>query len=153
MKVKKSELKTCKCAYLYADGHMVLKHEKNDPDAGTISWVTIYEHTGVKSYFSDGRLIVDAGALPFLLHASAVECKAATIKGGSDNTRRENIAVGSVTLRNGLEYSGLTISTFPGLISCDFTYQPETPETFEEIKEAYSWCGYNVKTVYHENTD
>ena len=33
MKIKKSELKTCDCAYLYNDGHFVMVHEKRDREA------------------------------------------------------------------------------------------------------------------------
>ena len=58
LKVKKNEMKTCRCAYLYEDGHLVLCHEKQDKDAGKVEWVTMYEDVGISCQFK-GRLIID----------------------------------------------------------------------------------------------
>ena len=67
MKLKRKEIKSCRVAYLYHDGHMVLVHEKSDRDAGKVEWVTIYENVGIKTYFDNpGRLIIDPAVLPFL---------------------------------------------------------------------------------------
>ena len=115
MKLKKSELKTCRVAYLYHDGHMVLCHEKSDKDAGKVEWVTIYENVGIKTYFDKpGRLIIDTAVLPFLQHASVVRVSTASVEKGSDNTKKLGLAVETIELRNGVSDRPLFISNFPG---------------------------------------
>jgi hypothetical protein len=149
MKVKASELKTATVAYLYEDGHLNLVHEKNDEDAGRVRWVTIYQDVGIKPYFK-GRLIIDKGALPFALHATRIEASEPDVKHGSENTKARGIEVQTISLFNGASgYHGFFISQFPGLISGSFTYQPDIKETFEEVKDQYTW-GYadRIKAVY-----
>ena len=148
MKIKKSELKTSETAYLYSDGHMVLVHRKRDNDAGYVNWVTIYEKVTCNPHF-EGRLIIKDGALPFVLNATSVRATEASVKGGSDNTKKMGISVGCITLINGTG-KPFFINTMPEIISSDFTYQPDIFETFEQVKDAYHWCNYTVKEVYRE---
>jgi len=149
MKVKPSELKSVNVAYLYDDGHLVLVHEKRDKHAGTVSWVTIYQNVGIKTYYK-GRLIIDKGALPFVLHSTAIEAKAANISGGSENTKRLGISVETIILRNGISDSGFIISNFPDIISSDIKYQENVTESFADVRESYSWAFHNVSKVYAE---
>ena len=47
----KLNLKTLQCAYLYSDGHAVLKHQKTDKDTGTkIEYVELVEKFGPRRY-------------------------------------------------------------------------------------------------------
>jgi len=150
MKIKKSEFKTLKHAYLYADGHMVLSHEKRDRDAGNVRWVTIYENVGIKPLFGGkGRLIIDKGALSFCLHATAIKAEEKSWDRGSDNTKKAGIAVETVILYNGND-RGFIISSFPDMISSDLKYQPETSEKFEDVKNIFTWGFETVKAVYSE---
>ena len=149
MKIKKTELKTAETAYLYEDGHLILVHKKNDKDAGELNWVTAYEHVGIKTHFN-GRLIIDKGALPFVLHATKISAKAADINRGSENTRRLGLAVGSVILYNGTDY-GFCISLMPYVISSDIEYQYDTSETWNDIKDSNFWGSYTIKQAYCNN--
>jgi len=149
LNVKKSELKTCNCAYLYADGHLVLVHEKNDNDAGRVNWATVYENVGIRALFNTGRIIVDPGALPFVLKSTAIEARAASHNSGSDNTKKANIRVETIILRNGSSHRGFIISNFPDMISSDIKYQPETSGVFTETKNLHFWGHYNIKKVYN----
>ena len=146
MKVKASELKTVNVAYLYEDGHMVLVHRRSDKDAGEVEWVTIYQNVSVKAHFP-GRLIIDPGALPFILHATSIEAREASVEGGSENTKKLGVAVGSVIIRNGND-RGFIINLFPDILSSDLTYQPDVSETFDAVKDGFRWGFEHIKAVY-----
>ena len=149
MKIKKSEIKSCRCAYLYDDGHVVLVHEKRDKDAGKVEWVTIYQSIGVKTSFKKpGRLIIDPAVLPFLSICSRVEVSPACDRNGSDNTKARNIAVESISFRNGSTDRPWFISSFPGLISSDIYFNDNGSENFDPAANHYYWAGYPVKSVY-----
>jgi len=150
MRVKTSELKTATVGYLYADGHLVLVHEKTDQDAGCVNWVTLYENVGIKPSFENGgRLIIDAGALPFVLMASRVAAGNAGLTHGSENTKSRGIAVQNISLYNGVsDYKGFYISQFPDLISGAFKYQEDVSETFADVKDEFSWSTYRIKAKY-----
>ena len=148
MKISQRELKTSVNAYLYSDGHMVLRHRKRDKDAGEITWVTIYQNVGIKAMFK-GRLVIDKGALPFVLHSSRVDAREPSFDRGSENTKKLGLNVGSVSLYNGSDY-GFHINLFDTLISSDFTYQPNTNEKFDDVKDLYSWGYEPLKKVYTE---
>lgn len=148
MKIKKSEIKTCKTAYLYHDGHLVLVHEKRDKDAGRVEWVTIYENIGIKTYFKEpGRLIISKEVLPFLSVAKRVDVRPKNYNNGSDNTRSRNIAVETISLYNGSDY-GWHISNFPDVISSDIYFNDNDTSVFSA--ENCSWLGYPVKATYLE---
>ena len=153
MKLKKAELQTATHGYLYADGHMVLVHEKNDDDAGKVNWVTMYENIGIKCYFDTGRLIIQPGVMPFLSQATVIEAHKADLTHGSENTKTRGIAVETIILRNGVSNSikGMSwiIAQCPGLISSDM-YCNEGHETFEEVKDLSFWSSYKIKNVYYE---
>ena len=146
MKPKKADLKTVKHGYLYSDGHMVLVHEKRDRDAGFVNWVTIYQNIDVTCQINEGRFIIDKSVLPFALQATSIQAKPASRESGSENTKRMGIAVQNIILRNGL--GSWIIPQFPDLISSDIKYQPETSESFEDLKDQYYWSDYRIKKVF-----
>ena len=154
MKIKKSEIKTCRCAYLYHDGHVVLKHEKSDKDAGKVEWVTIYQSVGIKTSFKKpGRLIIDSAVLPFLSICSRVEVRPACDRNGSDNTKARNIAVESISFRNGIGDRPWFITNFPGLISSDIYFNDNDTKEFDPAESPYRWADYPVKSVYLDKTN
>lgn len=48
---------TLKTAHLYADGHAVLIHERDDKHAGTIKWAEVFELFGPEKCNFNGRLV------------------------------------------------------------------------------------------------
>ena len=147
MKLKKSELKTCRTAYLYSDGHMVLIHEKSDKDVGKVEWATIYENVGITVSFDPGRLIINNSVLPFLMQAKRITVSSPSERNGSDNTRAQGIAVETIGLYNGNDRPWF-ISNFPGLISSDIYFNDNDTEPFKS--ECYHWGNYPVKSTYTE---
>lgn len=150
LKVKRSEIKTCNCAYLYEDGHLVMVHRKKDRDAGDVQWVTVYENVGIVCQF-EGRLIIDPSALPFILMSKRITASEPSVTSGSDNTKRLNIKTGSIILYNGIDHRGWIISTMPDLITSDVRLQSDSAETFDEVKEISTWCIHSIKNVYQVN--
>ena len=151
LKVKKSEIKTCDCAYLYEDGHLVMVHKKHIRQANTeVQWVTIYENVGITCQF-EGRLIIDPSALPFILMSKRITASVPCVTHGSDNTKRLNIKTGSIILYNGIDHRGWIISYMPELISSDVRLQSDSAETFDEVKEISTWCIHSIKNVYQVN--
>ena len=152
MKLKKSEIKTCKVAYLYNDGHMVLVHEKRDKDAGKVEWCTIYENIGIKCRFDKpGRLIIDPAVIPFVSHASVVCVSPGSVSRGSDNTKKRGIAVETIEFRNGISDRPWFINNFPDLISSDIYFNDNDTSPFDP--ELYHWSGYPVKATYKESAN
>ena len=147
MKIKPSEIKTCRTAYLYHDGHMVLIHEKRDKDAGSVEWATIYENIGIDVNFEPGRLIINPAVLPFLLKAKRVTVSNPSEKNGSDNTRKRGIEVETIGLYNGNDRPWF-ISNFPGLISSDIYFNTNDTDTFKP--DLYHWGDTTVKATYIE---
>ena len=147
MKVKKSELKTCKVAYLYNDGHLVLIHEKNDKDAGRVEYATIYENVGIKCSF-EGRLIIDDGVLPFVLEAVNIQVLPASVDQGSQLTKDKNIRVETIILKSKYTNNDWIINLFPDFISGDIKYQGDVSEKFTDIENSYSWGMAPIKKIY-----
>lgn len=152
MKIPAKLFKTCRCAYLYADGHMVMVHEKKDVDAGRVEWVTLHENIGVKCDF-EGRLIIsgcwaDSAAIHFVASCQRIRVRPATIKGGSENTRKANIPVGYIGFNFGHGY--VTFSQFSTMVSDDFTLQTDKVTTWDEVKGNTRWSDYPVSHVYAE---
>jgi hypothetical protein len=149
MKVKKSELKTCRVAYLHTDGHLVLIHEKKDKDAGKIEYATIYENVEIQCSF-EGRLIIESGALPFVLESIHIRVLPADLKQGSDLTREKGIRVETLLLKNKYTSHEWIINFFPDFISSDIKYQKDMPGKFEDVNNAYYWSNAPVKKIYFE---
>ena len=147
MKIKKSELKTCKVAYLYDDGHMVLIHEKHDKDAGRVEYATIYENVGIQCAFQ-GRLIIDNGALPFVLEAANIQVLPSSIDQGSQLTKDKNIRVETIILKSKYANNDWIINLFPDFISGDIKYQGGISEKFADIENSYSWGTAPIKKIY-----
>ena len=148
MKIKASEIKTCRTAYLYHDGHMVLIHEKRDKDAGSVEWATIYENANIDTVFNPGRLIIKPEALPFILQASRITVSEQSVSQGSDNTRKLGIAVETIGLYNG-SYRPWFISNFPGVISSDVYFNTNDTDPFD--KDCRRWGDVPVKAIYAES--
>jgi len=147
MKIKKSELKTCKVAYLYQDGHMVLIHEKRDRDAGRVEYATIYEDIGIKCAF-EGRLIIDNGALPFILEAANIQVLPSSIDQGSQLTKDKNIRVETIILKSKYTNNDWIINSFPDFIASDIKYQGDVSEKFADIETNCIWGMATVKKIY-----
>ena len=147
MKIKKSEIKTCKTAYLYDDGHLVLVHKKHDRDAGEVNWVTIYQNIGIKTFFDKpGRLIIDSEVLPFLNCCTKINVQTASVNRGSDNTKKMGISVETISLYNGTPY-GWHLTNMPDVISSQIYYNSNGKgEKFQP--NLYYWCQYPVKQIY-----
>ena len=152
MKVKKSELKTCDCAYLYNDGHFVMVHKKRDKDAGDVQWVTIYENIGIKVSLPDGyRLIIKPETLSFIMYASKITGKSASADMGSDNTKRLGIAIESISLYNGNGYKAWHITNMPDLISADIYLNHFSSNFSDCLEQPYYWASHSIKHIYREN--
>ena len=111
-KAGKPKTDSLKCAYLYADGHVMCVFERNIKDLHTrLSYVQIAESIGVKLtggsngsrvvrvVFHSPAALVAAAALP-----SPVEARASipTVDQGSDGTRDKGITWGGVTVESGI---------------------------------------------------
>ena len=142
-------LKLADHLYLYADGHAVVVHSKDDRQAGKVQWVTLHESIDVRAMFPNGkgRIIVKGPAsMAMLLAAIAVAPSEPSLIAGSENTRKRDIPVANFAFNFG--HGNVHIPSFPGLISWDFTYQPEYSETWDDLAEKYHWCDYNITARY-----
>ena len=140
-------------AYLYGDGHLVkLFHEKRDgEEIGETA--EVYEGF-FKSHGWKGRMIIscvydyDIEAYLSVIEGGRVMVSEASVEHGSDNTKRLNLAVGSIGVQpvsKKKKHSGggwLRWTMLPGVLSQEMRYQPEheiKQETFAEIAEKHSW--------------
>lgn len=142
LKLSDKLLRNVRCGYLYANGKLVLVHEDRHPKAGTVEWVTIHE-TPVHCSFT-GRIVLHrCGPVRLVLQALRLDVHEPSVDGGSENTRRRNLAIGHVTVTLGPETytDALFIPIVDGL-SSDFCYQPENVWTDLEVPTR--WAGYEV---------
>lgn len=145
---KETIMKKLTCSYLYADGHAVLMYEKEDKDAGRITFCEIYEKwTNARLSFT-GRLIFgqfDQEMLKLAKRATSIVAHEASIDRGSDNTKKLGIPWGSLEFRMSGGYwgNGLHFSEMPGLISGPYTYQPKVVEVCPSKNEMY-WAGERI---------
>ena len=148
--------KILRCAYLYADGHTVEIWEKADKDAGRVEWIEIRE-AYAKPTFETGRVILSNpnwSPLYDLIKDKRVDATVPVLRGGSENTEKQGFQVGGLTLNfpNGKR---LHFRDMPGLISGEYTYQPDVSETFEEVKdhEGRRWgLDSTIKKVHRKAT-
>jgi hypothetical protein len=153
----KVSFKNLDCAYLYPDGHATLLYKKYDKKySQDIRWVVLVEKFAagpMLEYEGKGRLIVSGytdgfGFLEFV-QGGRWHAKDATLQGGSEKTRALGIAVGHIELTSA-KGNRLWVSTFPGLISCDLTYQTENGEKFEDVADKMRWCDYTITSIIRE---
>ncbi len=151
IKIRKNELKTVECAYLYGDNHLVLLHTKNDPDAGRVSWATIYENMGVECTF-EGRLIIifPKETLPFIQTAERIGVIEPSYGEGSKRTHELGIRVGHVQLYPAGSQYPFTIPLLPDVLSGDFVYQKDKEETFPQCIQFNMWGTEHVKKIHKE---
>jgi hypothetical protein len=126
--------KTLTCSYLYADGHAVLIYEKEDSDAGTITFCEIHEKWTEASISFKGRIIFsryDSEMMKLAKRAVAIRATEASTNYGSDNTKKLGIAYGSLEFsmsRSERYGNSLHFCELPGLIGGSYTYQPKNEE-------------------------
>lgn len=145
--------KTAKTAYLYSDGHAIVLHEDNHPKAGRVEWAEAYEKLGPECRFA-GRIIFHNinwyGTFALAARSAQVSATAPGVEHGSDNTKRQGIAVGNFSIRlEKDERSALHWLIFPEFISSDITLQPiGHAETFaSDVKDGY-WGMVKVSKVH-----
>lgn len=138
-KISEKTIKTADAAYLYAAGKLVIVHEITHPKLGRSRYVTL--HDVPKQTGFSGRIILHSrGAVRLAVFAfartnMAVTASVASRENGSENTKTKDIAVGHVSFYLGPRYSdAVTFYEMPGLLSGNFTYQPDVawaePEPF-----------------------
>jgi hypothetical protein len=135
-------MKTIRTLYLFADGHAVAWHMKNDRDAGEVHWITIHESIGVYATFDcpdgGGRLIVSGrAAIGMLLASQGVRCKRASVDNGTPNTRKAGLEVSSTAFDFG--YGNVYFHSIPSMIGEDFHYQPGFRSTWEDVRNLHRW--------------
>ena len=143
--------KTLQVAYLYADGHTVEVWEKEDKDAGTVEWIEIRE-AYAKPSFQTGRVIFSHPEwypLYDLIKGKRVDATVPSLKQGSDNTRQQGFQVGNLVVHFP-KGKTLYFKEIPGLISGDYTYQPDASEAFDEVRdrEGLRWGDTTVRKVH-----
>ena len=134
------------CFYLYADGHAVQVFEKNDKDAGRITFVHIHEKWTKASLSFKGRMVFgryDNGIPALIEKAISVRASSASYESGSDNTKAKGIAVGNLSIEHPMGHFHWTL--MPDLISGPVTYQPEVVESFDATLTA--WGIHNVSKI------
>ena len=90
--------------YLYADGHAVVVHSKDDRQAGKVQWVTLHESIDVRAMFPNGkgRIIASGPAsMAMLLAAIAVRPSEPSLYNGSEITKKRDIAVANFAFNFG----------------------------------------------------
>jgi prepilin-type processing-associated H-X9-DG protein len=141
-KAGKPKTDTLKCAYLYADGHVVAVFERAIKDLHTrLSYVQIAESIGVKLAggnngsrvarvcFHQPAALVAAAALP-----SPVSIRAAvpTLAGGSEISKRDGIAWGGLVVESGI---GWYTDVESSIVSGNVTVQAGT-----EFEDTWADC-------------
>ena len=137
--------------YLYADGHASAKFERRIKDADqTVDYYKQVDNLGIACRFS-GRLIFHSySGLPWLramlaCGATALYAADASPDHGSEETKRQGIAVGHITAST--PFGDVTDYTFPRLISGGFTYQGDVVETFDPDLESYGFRSTIAETL------
>src|SRR4051812_7405954 len=121
--LKNSVFKDARCAYLYADGHAVIVHEKRDAKVGVkLEWVTFHSpaEVGIRCSFKGRCIVMHQAFMPVLFGSK--ELRVST-DDGSDKTRERGIKVVTFSISN--DNGTWFLSTFPGLISSDMEHSPE----------------------------
>lgn len=146
--------KTAKCAYLYADGHAVIIHQEHHPKAGEVEWVEIYEKLDISCGF-EGRLVLHHPSydkrVELILNAYRVCASEPSVNNGSENTKRRDIRVGSISIEF-KDGKSLHWSTIPDLLSDGITYQPKCIEPLN-VDDCLFWCGKRVAKLHRVERD
>ena len=122
MKLTKTMLEHFRCAYLYANGKVVIWHTQDHKNAGSVEWVTIHD-SGIKCSFQ-GRIVLHRrGTLRLVAQASFVKAKEPCYESGSEATKKLGISVGYVDLAIGDEYTDHVHINVIDCLCSDFTVQ------------------------------
>jgi hypothetical protein len=142
LRLSNKDLRDIRCGYLYDNGKLVLVHETKHPKAGTVEWVTIHE-TGISCAFK-GRIILSrSGTVRLVLQSVRVSASDISVSNGSENTQRQGIAIGNISLQVGPEgYNDYIYIPMIAGLAGDWTYQPES--TWTELEYPTRWAGYTV---------
>lgn len=145
MKLSAKIMKDADLGYLYSVNgacKLVLRHSETHAQAGKVEWVTIHD-TDIKPGFS-GRLVIHRrGAIRLAMMAQYIKATAPSIDDGSENTKSRGIAVGSINFQLGDSpyQDSFHVNLLDGLISSDFTYQPENAWIDPKYE---AWGGYRI---------
>lgn len=123
MKLNKVMLEHFRCAYLYANGKLVIWHSQEHKKAGRVDWITIHD-SGIKCAFA-GRIVIHRrGTLRLVAQASRIQAKEPSIENGSESTRAKGLSVGYVSLMLGCaSYIDDVYIPILDCLSGDFTVQ------------------------------
>lgn len=129
-----------RCAYLNADGSVVVIFERDLRDLGTRQeYVQLAETIGVRAQlqgrivFHDAALLLAIAGMPGPVTVSA---SSLSLEHGSDKSRAQGVAVGSVTIRSPVGWFFLHETS---LISESFHVQDDIASTFADIEKAGRW--------------
>jgi len=141
---QKGHLRT---VYLYADGHAVLIYEKPDKDAGTVEWAELVQKFGPRCDF-EGRIIFGSALAKLIKGMFRVYARPASVDHGSENSKRLKIVTQPLSLYPENNMYGIYLTAFPEIINSDWTYQPETAETWDDVREKGYWSDYRIGKVH-----
>ena len=139
---------TLTCTYLFDDGHAVQIFEKEDADAGRITYAVVIERfTEAECNFS-GRIIFGRyreGMTALIRTARQIRATEPNSNWGSDATKKAGIAVGSLTVTTA--QGDLYWYDMPGLISGCYTFQggPAYAEKFDP--NILHWAMHRVSKI------
>lgn len=149
MKLPESILANVACSYAYNHNGAVslalLHREQHAKTKVRIEWITIHA-TDIQAEFA-GRIVIHRrGALRILLASNRVTAKPCTIEGGSENTKKHGIPVGYISFQLGRDRydDSFHVNLMDGMISTDFSYQPESRDTLDPTIEHDTWGMYQV---------
>jgi hypothetical protein len=130
---------------LYSGGLLIVRREKNDKDAGAVTWVEVYEHAGIECDF-EGCVSFD-GTSPyrtFLKRAKKISAVAPTLDRGSNATRKLGVTVGAVLVHLKGDPNPVKYHLLPDVLSACVIYDPQVVHSWDGIKEANEWEGLKI---------
>ena len=134
MKLTKAMLEHYRCAYLYANGKLVIWHSQEHAKAGKVEWVTIHD-SGIKCSFP-GRIVLHRrGTLRLIAQANHVQAKEPSASNGSESTRAKGLSVGYIRVQLGKAYTDDLYINLLDCLSGDFTVQDGN--TWKEPDSSY----------------
>lgn len=148
---ERESMKKLTATYLYADGHAVCCYEKTDRDAGEIRYCEVHEQFTKAHCGFVGRIVIgrwQEGLSNLMKGALKINVSAPSTELGSENTRKQGIAVGNLSVQT--KGGELYWTTMPELISPAFNYQPGNVEVFEP--EMMFWHDLRVAKIHRIST-
>jgi len=163
--MKKSEikkiLKHMSCAYLYADGHLVIVYNEKLRNGAEAEYVRVIQdfvrvrQSNTPKHVELVRIVLHANIVRVILEQQCSEVDA-WYDNSTDRTKELGFCLRTLVLRPKEYYTSdygrdesLTFHYLPSICSGDFTlqYTDDTivvgHETWEETSD-YSWCGHKI---------